>query len=58
MDASALKTQLIPLADKADTAASARDGATALDAMTKIKDVDDPVQGTNSNLSGGDLVQA
>jgi hypothetical protein len=55
MDASSLKTRLIPLAAKADTAASARDGATALDAMTKIKDVADPVQG--ANLSGGDLVQ-
>lgn len=44
MDASPLKTQLILLATKADDAATAGDRATALDAMTHLKDLIEPTK--------------
>jgi hypothetical protein len=44
MDASALRAQLIPLAQRADDAATAGDRATAIEAMTMIRDLAEPVK--------------
>lgn len=52
MEASPLRTQLIQLADRAYAAASANDRATALNAMTQIKDLADPLKDQDYDLYG------
>jgi hypothetical protein len=50
MDASASRTQLIPLAQRADDAATAGDRAGALDAMANLKNLAEPVKDQNQFL--------
>src|SRR5450756_589247 len=52
MEASPLRTQLTQLADRAYAAASANDRATALNAMTQIKDLADPLKDQDYDLYG------